>query len=243
MRQTFTWRWSSMRVETSSPSSSGWETGWRRRLFASTLQRSLPPPFLSCWTVLWIHPYPAFQVNPNSGFWWPKIEEKNTVEKFILSFCDQKYSTIYWYLGLHGIKDVQTTREAFNLKREQPALQNFSVLWSFLPSWIRIWIHNTGAEDKCAHGQSFVSTLVSVVIRIQYCTSVVLIRREISMRIRNTFPVSTRKSQNCVVILIGSLTRDFRLQVFFINQCPPGLWVSQRDHFEFFSKIRGDIRK
>ncbi len=25
----------------------------------------------------------------------------------------------------------------------------------------------------------------------------------------------------------GSLTRDSRLQVFFINQCPPGPWVSQ----------------
>jgi len=46
MRQTFTWPWSSMRVETSSPSSSGWETGWRRLLFASTLQRSLSTFFI-----------------------------------------------------------------------------------------------------------------------------------------------------------------------------------------------------
>ncbi len=35
----------------------------------------------------------------------------------------------------------------------------------------------------------------------------------------------------------GSLTRDFRLQVFFINQCPPGLWVSHWDHFKFFRKF------
>jgi hypothetical protein len=35
----------------------------------------------------------------------------------------------------------------------------------------------------------------------------------------------------------GSLTRDFRLQVFFINQCPPGLWVSNWDRLEFFRKF------
>ncbi len=35
----------------------------------------------------------------------------------------------------------------------------------------------------------------------------------------------------------GSLTRDFQLQNFFINQCPPGLWVSQWDRFEFFRKF------
>ena len=35
----------------------------------------------------------------------------------------------------------------------------------------------------------------------------------------------------------GSLTRDFRLQVFFINQCPPGSRVSHEDHFEFFRKF------
>jgi hypothetical protein len=35
----------------------------------------------------------------------------------------------------------------------------------------------------------------------------------------------------------GSLTRDFRLQVFFINQCPPGLCVSHWDLFEFFRKF------
>ncbi len=35
----------------------------------------------------------------------------------------------------------------------------------------------------------------------------------------------------------GSLTRDFRLQVFFINQCPSGPWVFHKYHFDFFRKI------
>ncbi len=39
--------------------------------------------------------------------------------------------------------------------------------------------------------------------------------------------------------ITGSLTRDFRLQVFFINQCPLGLGVSHWDHFEFFRKFAG----
>jgi hypothetical protein len=43
--------------------------------------------------------------------------------------------------------------------------------------------------------------------------------------------------------LKGSLTRDFRLQVFFMNQCPPGPQVFHWSHFEFFSKIRGYIRE
>jgi hypothetical protein len=40
-----------------------------------------------------------------------------------------------------------------------------------------------------------------------------------------------------MLVIKGSVTRDFRLQVFFINQCPPGLWVSHWDHFEFFRKF------
>jgi len=35
----------------------------------------------------------------------------------------------------------------------------------------------------------------------------------------------------------GSLTRDFRLQVFFMNQCPPGPQVFHWSHFEFFRKF------
>ncbi len=34
-----------------------------------------------------------------------------------------------------------------------------------------------------------------------------------------------------------SLTWEFRLQVFFISQWPPGLWVSLWDRFEFFRKF------
>ncbi len=43
--------------------------------------------------------------------------------------------------------------------------------------------------------------------------------------------------------LTGSLTRDFRLQVFFMNQCPPDPQVFLWGRFEFFAKIRGDIRE
>ncbi len=58
-------------------------------------------------------------------------------------------------------------------------------------------------------------------------------------------PMKTRtnckKYTFCVMTFLehlkGSLTRDFRLQVFFINQCPPGLWVSHWDHFEFVRKF------
>jgi hypothetical protein len=34
-----------------------------------------------------------------------------------------------------------------------------------------------------------------------------------------------------------SLTRDFRLQVFFMNQCPPGPQVFHWGRFEFFRKL------
>jgi hypothetical protein len=36
---------------------------------------------------------------------------------------------------------------------------------------------------------------------------------------------------------MGSLIQDFRLQVFFMNQCPPGPQVFHWSLFEFFSKI------
>ncbi len=35
----------------------------------------------------------------------------------------------------------------------------------------------------------------------------------------------------------GSLTRDFQLQVFFMNQCPLGPWVLPWGRFEFFRKF------
>ncbi len=37
--------------------------------------------------------------------------------------------------------------------------------------------------------------------------------------------------------LKGSLTRDFRLQVFFMHQCPPGPQVFHWSHIEFFRKF------
>ncbi|MFO0001890.1 MAG: hypothetical protein ACK559_12245, partial [bacterium] len=36
---------------------------------------------------------------------------------------------------------------------------------------------------------------------------------------------------------------DFLLQVFFMNQCPPGPQVFHWSHIEFFRKICGDIRE
>ena len=49
-------------------------------------------------------------------------------------------------------------------------------------------------------------------------------------RQKNQFPCPFGK-------LKGSLTRDFRLQVFFMNQCPPGPQVFNWGRFEFFRKF------
>jgi hypothetical protein len=43
------------------------------------------------------------------------------------------------------------------------------------------------------------------------------------------------------VVLKGSLTRDFRLQVFFVNQCPPGPQVFHWSHLEFFRKFAREL--
>jgi hypothetical protein len=40
-----------------------------------------------------------------------------------------------------------------------------------------------------------------------------------------------------LLIFKGSLTLDFRLQVFFMNLCPPGPQVFQWGRFEFFQKF------
>jgi hypothetical protein len=65
---------------------------------------------------------------------------------------------------------------------------------------------------------------------------------------------STTKKVNIIILFLlkaarnrrkrlkGSLTRDFRLQVFFINQCPPGALSIPLRLLRIFSKIRGDIR-
>ncbi len=41
----------------------------------------------------------------------------------------------------------------------------------------------------------------------------------------------------CQTPLKGSLTREFRLQVFFMNQCPPGPQVFHWGRLEFFWKF------
>ncbi len=50
-------------------------------------------------------------------------------------------------------------------------------------------------------------------------------------------PLSCRSNLAGRYIFKGSMKRDFRLQVFFKNQCPPGLSVSNWDRFEFFRKF------
>ncbi len=54
-----------------------------------------------------------------------------------------------------------------------------------------------------------------------------------------------RTHMNIVMIcyFTGSLTQDFRLQFFFINQCPSGPWVYPIGPFWIFSNIRWDIRE
>jgi hypothetical protein len=56
----------------------------------------------------------------------------------------------------------------------------------------------------------------------------------------NFFPmfiaVKVQQNQYCY-LFNGSLTRDFRLQVFFVNQCPPGPQVFHWSLFEFFRKF------
>jgi hypothetical protein len=44
-------------------------------------------------------------------------------------------------------------------------------------------------------------------------------------------------------LLKGTVSRDFLLLVFFMNQFPPSPRVLHLDRIEFFSKIRGDIRE
>ena len=40
-----------------------------------------------------------------------------------------------------------------------------------------------------------------------------------------------------VVSIKGTVSRDFSLLVFFINQFPPSIWVYHYGHFEFFRKF------
>ncbi len=55
-------------------------------------------------------------------------------------------------------------------------------------------------------------------------------------------PLSTIFRIQAANMVKGSLTWDFRLQVFFMNQCPPGPQVFYWGRFEFFRKF-ADIRE
>jgi hypothetical protein len=68
----------------------------------------------------------------------------------------------------------------------------------------------------------------------------------IALRPYLTFPHFNHQGEVSLVVFLsfkGSLTRDFRLQVFFMNQCPPGPQVFHWCHFDFFRKIGGDIHE
>ncbi len=98
---------------------------------------------------------PAFQVNPDPGFWWPKTKEKKMqmtfffIKKkcswhFLQSFFDQKFNLL--------MSKLQEKPSA--LKREHPALKKmkfmnfFYACGSFFPSWIRIRIANPDPDPQ-----------------------------------------------------------------------------------------------
>ncbi len=57
-------------------------------------------------------------------------------------------------------------------------------------------------------------------------------------------PLGKSPASSALLPLKGSLTRDFRAQVFFMNQCPPCRAISiPLGPFWIFSKIRRDIRE
>ncbi len=75
---------------------------------------------------------------------------------------------------------------------------------------------------------------------------VVLLDRELetfqSLVIRILIPqarsyVRKKFKERILAVFKGSLTRDFRLQVFFRNQCPLGPQVFHWGRFEFFRKF------
>jgi hypothetical protein len=71
--------------------------------------------------------------------------KKYTAEKNIKFFWDQKQFTY----AQGSIKDVQVAKEAFSSQKRTSSTSKheisnfFLLLWSFLPSWIRIRIPNT----------------------------------------------------------------------------------------------------
>jgi hypothetical protein len=47
----------------------------------------------------------------------------------------------------------------------------------------------------------------------------------------------TKPSQKSLSRIKGTVSRDFRLLVFFMNQFPPSIWVYHYGHFDFFRKF------
>ncbi len=86
-------------------------------------------------------PDPAFQVNPDPGFWWPKIEEN------FFSFWSK--------IAIYICPNLQPSKEYIQHFKKWNVLTFFYVCGSFLPSWIRIriqvphWIRiqNTGKKE------------------------------------------------------------------------------------------------
>ncbi len=71
-------------------------------------------------------PDPAFQVNPDPRFWWPKIEEK-MLKKFYYLFLSKNFNLLI-------LMPPMTSKQ-----QEEPYLLTFFYFCgSFLPSWIRI---------------------------------------------------------------------------------------------------------
>jgi hypothetical protein len=96
-----------------------------------------------------------------------------------------------------------------------------------------------------SHFTSWYSKKHYNILMIRSCISSNLQKRQIFFDFRICQKV--KKKAKCVpkeseevegiYYLKGSLTRDFRLQVFFMNQCPPGPQVFHWSHFEFFRKF------
>jgi hypothetical protein len=62
---------------------------------------------------------------------------------------------------------------------------------------------------------------------------------------KKSVATTTKKKKNCNRVMSkfkGTVSRDFRLLVFFMKQFPPKPLSIQLGPFQIFSKIRGDIR-
>jgi hypothetical protein len=94
------------------------------------------------------------------------------------------------------------------------------------------------ARLQIVNSQSFMiyPQIANIQISTKYCTT--LSQNSNKSRLFKTIFVScTFESHLLYLCFKGSLTRDFRLQVFFMNQCPPGPQVVHLSLFEFFRKF------